>query len=58
MAKDQIVLDLSRQYFIDIEQDGKEDNEYNLLVWLWFTCPADLRSDVREVIQDMRTEQE
>ena len=47
---------LAEQYFRDLKQDGREDNEENLRAWLWFTCPARLRVDVQAEIERIRHE--
>lgn len=47
---------LADQYFADLARDGRQDNPENLRAWLWFTCPAHLRGEVRERIEETRQE--
>jgi hypothetical protein len=47
---------LAQKYFDDIETDGRNDTPENLLSWLWFTCPANLRGEVETKINQMRAE--
>lgn len=46
---------LAHQYFEDLMREKSDDNDDNLRAWLWFTCPAHLRSDVEGKIRGMRT---
>lgn len=41
---------LANQFFADAETDGREPNRTNLAAWLWFTCPANMRTDVESVV--------
>jgi len=45
---------LAEQYFIDLERDNRQDTRENLRGWLWFTCPAHLRTEVAEAIEQKR----
>jgi hypothetical protein len=50
----QIVEQLSEQYFSDLASENRSDTDDNLTAWLWFTCPADRRDDVRQAIVQKR----
>lgn len=54
MACEDISIQLAQQYFRDLEQDNREDTESNLTAWLWFTCPAHMRTEVRAEIERLR----
>jgi len=54
MMTDSYIPLLATKYFADLESDGRTDNEDNLTAWLWFSCPADLRTAVREQIENLR----
>ncbi len=45
---------LAHQYFSDLASDGKADNDTDLDAWLWFTCPATMRAEVRCEIEKLR----
>lgn len=45
---------LADQYFRDLATDFRTDTDENLTAWLWFTCPAGLRVEVRARIEDIR----
>ena len=38
-------------FFDDLEQEACTATEGNLRAWLWFTCPASLRSEVEPAIR-------
>jgi len=44
------IQQLAQQYFSDLDRDDRADTAENLRAWLWFTCPAHLREDVRATI--------
>lgn len=48
------INDLSIQYFSDIEVAGCADTENNMVAWLWFNCPANLREEVVAKIESLR----
>lgn len=45
------ISDLVETFFRDLEQDHREATEDNLRAWLWFVCPAHLRSRVEPAIR-------
>jgi hypothetical protein len=48
------INDLAHQYFEDLKQDGRVDTPENLRSWLWFTCPAHLRTEVSATIEHIQ----
>jgi hypothetical protein len=46
--------EVARQYFMDLAAEGRPNCPRNLQGWLWFTCPASMRTEVLAVIKDMR----
>jgi hypothetical protein len=40
------------RFFADCQQENMSPNAAQLRAWLWFTCPAYLRSQVRPAIED------
>lgn len=42
---------LSNQFFTDCQNENLPPNEAQLRSWLWFTCPAHLRIEVRQTIE-------
>lgn len=53
-----MIEQLAKQYFADLESDGRQDTDDNLRAWLWFTCPANLREPVAAKIESLRTNME
>jgi len=45
------IIQLAAQYFTDLKRDNRKDTEENLNAWLWFTCPAHLRTEVQAEIE-------
>ena len=41
---------IADQFFTDCERDNRSPNPENLRAWLWFSCPAQLRSEIEELI--------
>lgn len=42
---------LASQFFSDCEREGIPPSSGALTAWLWFTCPADMRTEVRALIE-------
>lgn len=55
MTNDELNIDdLARQYFRDLDETFRADTENNMISWLWFTCPANLREEVVAKIESIR----
>ena len=44
------VAELVARFYADCAADDRTPNEENLRAWLWFVCPAELRTQVDEDI--------
>ncbi len=47
----QQIAGLVDAFFADLAADGRAATEENLRAWLWFTCPAPLRSETERAIR-------
>ncbi len=43
--------DIANQFYADLEREDQPCTEQNLRAWLWFTCPAHMRSAVEPLIR-------
>ena len=44
------IAELVEVFYTDCAHDGRKPNEADLRAWLWFSCPARLRSRVEPAI--------
>lgn len=54
-AEEPLVIQLRNRFFQDCDAEGRVPNDETLRGWLWFSCPAQNREEVRNaIIQDPR----